>query len=162
MPIAKGTEGRVEEPQLLLQAAADMRPWPMPDDAETAPNKSSDTIIVKQGENLMASFNRDMHGALFGALLLSSYLLGAPSALAGLALTTPPPHAESSNVEQAGQIVDDCYQKCFLNAKGWSERRKYACRNACKAKPRQKCEDKCWLNFGNDPKGRKKCLSRCS
>jgi hypothetical protein len=86
----------------------------------------------------------------------------ALSAAAALALTPAKPNSGASPIVLAGQIVDPCYKKCFLNApKGWSSGRKFACRNACANKPRKKCEDKCYLKFGNDPKGRKKCLSRC-
>lgn len=86
----------------------------------------------------------------------------ALSAAAALALAPVKPHAGASPIVLAGQIVDPCYKKCFLNApKGMSTSRKFACRNACANKPQKKCEDRCYLKFGNDPKGRKKCLQRC-
>jgi hypothetical protein len=79
-----------------------------------------------------------------------------------IALTPPLPHPGPVVVAPATQAIDSCYKKCFLDAKGLSSGRKFACRRACNASPRKKCEDNCWLKLGNDPKTRKKCLSRCS
>lgn len=93
-------------------------------------------------------------GVVFAAVVLF--------ATAAFALSPRALHPQQSVVVPAGQIVDPCYKKCFLNApKGQTTSRKFACRNACANKPKKKCEDKCWLKNGNDPKGRKKCLSRC-
>ncbi len=78
-----------------------------------------------------------------------------------IALAPPAPHLGPSLIVQASQSIDSCYKKCFLDAKGKSSR-KYACSRVCNAKPKKKCEDKCWLKLGNDPKKRKSCLSRCS
>jgi hypothetical protein len=94
-------------------------------------------------------------------MLVIATAMGCIPTLA-MALAPPAPHPATSAVVLASQSIDSCYKKCFLDAKGLSKGRKLACRRVCNSKPKKKCEDKCWLKFGNDPKGRKKCLSRCS
>lgn len=95
------------------------------------------------------------------AIVSAVIALSATAALA-LALAPRAAHPEPGVVVPATQSIDSCYKKCFIDAKGLSDGRKYACRRACNAHPKKKCEDNCWLKLGNDPKTRKKCLSRCS
>lgn len=79
-----------------------------------------------------------------------------------LALMPHAPPAAPSVVVPALQAVDPCYKKCFLDAKGKNGAWKSRCRRVCNANPKKKCEDKCWLKNGNDPKGLRACLTRCS
>ena len=78
------------------------------------------------------------------------------------ALAPPAAQRAPTVVAPASQSIDSCYKKCFLDPKMKNSSRKYACSRICNAKPKKKCEDKCWLKLGNDPKKRKACLSRCS
>jgi hypothetical protein len=82
----------------------------------------------------------------------------------GLSFALSPPSATSPAgvITPASQSIDRCYKKCFLDAKGKSNGWKFACRRACNASPKKKCEDKCFSKNPNDPKKRKSCLSRCS
>jgi len=79
-----------------------------------------------------------------------------------MALPLHTPNYGPRLVTPATQSIDRCYKKCFLDAKGKSDGWKYACRRACNASPKKKCEDKCYSKLANDPKKRKACLSRCS
>jgi hypothetical protein len=75
-----------------------------------------------------------------------------------------PPHATpaAGMIVPATQSIDPCYKKCFLDAKGKSNGWKFACRRACNASPKKKCQDKCFSKLPNEPTKRKACLSRCS
>jgi hypothetical protein len=80
-----------------------------------------------------------------------------------LALVPPiSPGGAPSIVVPALQAVDPCYKKCFLDAKGKNGAWKSRCRRFCNANPVKKCQDKCWLKNGNDPKGLNACLTRCA
>ncbi len=79
-----------------------------------------------------------------------------------LALTPGRGPAAPSTVIPAYQGVDPCYKRCVLDAKGMSSVRKNRCRRTCDANPRKQCNDRCWLKNGNDPKGLRTCLRRCS
>lgn len=91
-------------------------------------------------------------------VVLAVAIAGAPAA--GLALTRPAVPLAASTFSLANQSVDSCYKKCFLDAK--NSDRKFACRRACNASRKKRCEDKCWSAFRNEPKKRKACVSRCS
>lgn len=79
-----------------------------------------------------------------------------------LALAPPPPRGAPGVVVPVLQAVDPCYKKCFLDAKGKNGAWKSRCRRFCNANPVKKCQDKCWLKNGNDPKGLGACLTRCA
>ncbi len=93
-------------------------------------------------------------------IVLAASVASAPTL--AVALAPPASCAVQSSIAPAAQSVDPCYKKCFLDAKGKNGAWKSRCSRSCNASPKKKCEDKCWLKFGNDPNGRKKCLSRCS
>ena len=79
-----------------------------------------------------------------------------------LALMPHAPPAGPGVVLPASQTVDPCYKRCFLDAKGKNGAWQSRCRRICNANPKKQCEDRCWLKNGNDPKGRRACLTRCS
>jgi hypothetical protein len=80
--------------------------------------------------------------------------------VAALALSPPSIGTEPGGVVLVSQSIDYCYKKCFLDAKNAD--RKFACRRACNASRKKKCEDNCFSKLANDPKKRRACVSRCS
>ena len=96
---------------------------------------------------------------LRAAVVSAAIALGSTAAFA---LVPPAPGATPSVVVPALQAVDPCYKKCFLDAKGKNGAWKSRCRRVCNANPVKKCQDKCWLKNGNDPKGLSACLTRCA
>ena len=91
-------------------------------------------------------------------IVLAVAIAAVPAA--ALALTRPALPLAADTIRLANQSIDSCYRKCFLDAK--NKDRKFACRRACNASRKKRCEDKCFSAFQNEPKKRKACLSRCS
>ena len=86
------------------------------------------------------------------ALLLS--IITVPGAEAFQPITAP-----SDLVVQASQSVDPCYKKCVMD-RAWGNA-KSTCLRVCRRNPAQQCENRCFRAFPNDPRSRKKCVSRC-
>jgi hypothetical protein len=96
---------------------------------------------------------------LFRAVVFAAIALSSTGVLA---LVPRAPQPAPSVVIPVLQAVDPCYKKCFLDAKGKNGAWKSRCRRFCNANPVKKCQDKCWLKNGNDPKGLSACLTRCA
>jgi hypothetical protein len=86
------------------------------------------------------------------ALLLS--IITVPGAEAFQPITAP-----SDLVVQASQSINPCYKKCVMD-RAWGNATR-ACQRFCRSIPSQQCESRCFRAFPNDPRNRKKCVSRC-
>ncbi len=95
---------------------------------------------------------------MFRAAIVAAVVALVPAV--AVALSPPVLHGGPRVAVPATQSIDYCYKKCFLDANNAD--RKFACRRACNASRKKKCEDNCFSKLANDPKKRRACVSRCS